>query len=300
MLITDAQVHLWEVDRPERPWPKDRSQATHLPNGLSADEFIAEMDAAGVDRAVIVPPTYVGEMNDTALEACEAYPGRFAVMGRFNLKAPDAREQLRGWLAQPNMLGIRLTTFISPIQEWYDRGGDLLDWFWADCEKLGIPIMILLNATAHKVKPVAEKFPKLRLIMDHMACDLRAQGISCFDHNDELVDLAQYPHVYVKMSSAPCFSLEPFPHNDIKPYLKQIYDAFGPRRIMWGADFSRLEGTYSNCVRHIQEGLDFLSEEDKEWILGKTLAEVLRWPEYLPSNRRRLSCEALAEHPEPV
>jgi hypothetical protein len=31
-------------------------------------------------------------------------------------------------------------------------------------------------------------------------------------------------------------------------------------------------------LAQFQEGLDFLSAEDKEWILGKSLAEVLKWP----------------------
>ena len=55
------------------------------PNGYSAEEMLAEMDAAGVDRAVIVPPTYVGEGNETALEVHQQYPKRFAIMGRFDV-----------------------------------------------------------------------------------------------------------------------------------------------------------------------------------------------------------------------
>lgn len=56
MLITDAQVHIWEVDRPDRPWPGVPQRPPHRANGFSAKEMLAEMDAAGVDRAVVVPP----------------------------------------------------------------------------------------------------------------------------------------------------------------------------------------------------------------------------------------------------
>jgi predicted TIM-barrel fold metal-dependent hydrolase len=86
------------------------------------------------------------------------------------------------------------------------------------------------------------------------------------------------PNLCVKWSSTPNFSAEPFPHRDIEPSLKRMYDVFGPRRIFWGSDITRLEGSYKNCLEHPRQ-LPFLTEEDKEWILGKGIAERLRWPE---------------------
>jgi L-fuconolactonase len=47
MLISDAQVHLWEADRPDRPWPKGQQRPPHRPDGFSAEEMLAEMDAGG-------------------------------------------------------------------------------------------------------------------------------------------------------------------------------------------------------------------------------------------------------------
>jgi len=62
--------------------------------------------------------------------------------------------------------------------------------------------------------------------------------------------------------------------------LRRIYDAYGPRRMLWGSDLSRLKGTYKQCLDLFQHELDFLSEDDKEWILGRALAEALDWPEH--------------------
>jgi hypothetical protein len=58
-----------------------------------------------------------------------------------------------------------------------------------------------------------------------------------------------------------------------------MYDAFGPRRLLWGSDITRLASTYPECLSHFREGLDFLSAEESEWICGKNAAEILRWPE---------------------
>jgi predicted TIM-barrel fold metal-dependent hydrolase len=234
------------------------------------------MDKTGVDRAVIVPPTWVGENNATALDASEKYPGRFAVMGRFDVAAPDAKEQLAGWLEQPHMLGIRMTFRVQPFATWLEDG--TLDWFWADAERLGVPVMVLVAGVPEKMHPTAARHPDLRLIIDHMAADLNS-GADAFASLDDLLKLAAFPKVSVKVSSAPNFSKESYPYRDIEPVLRRIYDAFGARRMHWGADITRLASTYRDCLRHFQEGLDFLTPDDQEWILGKAIAEAINWPE---------------------
>lgn len=277
MLITDSQVHIWEVDRPDRPWPQPPRNEPQLPDGFSAEEMLAEMDRAGVDRAVIVPPTWVGEGNETALDVARQYPARFAIMGRIDVQRPDLKEALSTWRQQPGMLGVRHTFRTEPFRTWLDEG--VYEPFWAAAEEYGIPVMCLVSGFPQVLGPIAERHPDLILIVDHMACELNQKGASSFATIDDLLALAKYPRVLVKTSSAPCFSNEPYPFKDINPFLQRIYATFGARRLMWGADRTRLTSTYEECLRHFKEGLEFLSESDKEWILGKTLATELGWPE---------------------
>jgi predicted TIM-barrel fold metal-dependent hydrolase len=112
-----------------------------------------------------------------------------------------------------------------------------------------------------------------------MGCHLDSRGAAAFASLDDLLGLARHPNVVANVSSVPCFSNEQYPFRDTHPFIRRIYDGFGPRRMLWGADLSRLRGSYGDCLAQFQEGLDFLSAEDKEWILGKSLAEVLNWPD---------------------
>jgi len=276
MIVSDVQVHLWEAERPDKPWPPF-SRKPHKPSGFGVDEMLAEMRTAGVDRAVIVPPTWTGDSNDYALGIAARYPDRFAVVGRFNPKAPDAAAQLDGWLKQPYMLGVRMSFHTKPYSDWLDDGS--LDWFWAKCERNKIPVMALVPGMIRKLFAVAERHPDLKILIPHMACVLDAKGADAFRDIEELAALARHRNVVVNVSSAPCFSREPYPFRDVASYLRRIYDAYGPRRMLWGADLSRLTSTYKECLEQFSRGLDFLSASDKEWILGKTLAEVLNWPE---------------------
>jgi predicted TIM-barrel fold metal-dependent hydrolase len=112
-----------------------------------------------------------------------------------------------------------------------------------------------------------------------MAYPLDTHAPKSFANLDEVLSLVRFPNVFVMVSSAPCFSNEPYPFRDLHPYLRRIYDVYGPRRMLWGADLSRLRGTYRECLDLFRYELDFLPESDKEWILGRALAEALNWPE---------------------
>ena len=87
---------------------------------------------------------------------------------------------------------------------------------------------------------------------------------------------------HVKLTLVPVFSTAPYPYKNIQPYIRNLVEAFGPRRCFWGTDASamleRTSCSYSDCVKLFTEHMDFLSAADKEWIMGRGLAECLNWP----------------------
>jgi predicted TIM-barrel fold metal-dependent hydrolase len=287
VIITDSQVHVWEAHRPDRPWDPDEADTPvflsiagahpHREAPIGAEEMVSMMDAAGVDRAIIVPPSPTGDDNLTALEAAAAYPDRFRVMGRFAPQAPDARERLEQWLDQPHVCGIRMTFHKPKWGPWLDDGS--LDWYWAACERLGIPLMLLVPRRLESIARIAHKHPGLTLIIDHMGRRSELRDDACFADLDELLAMARLPNVMVKVAAAPCYSTAPYPYANLRPFLEQIVHAFGPGRSFWGSDVSRLPCSYRQCVEHFTQELDFLHGADLELVMGKALSKVLRWPE---------------------
>jgi hypothetical protein len=51
----------------------------------------------------------------------------------------------------------------------------------------------------------------------------------------------------------------------------------GPHRVFWGTYLARLRGSYRQAVILFIEELDFLSDIDKTWIMGRGIAEWLGW-----------------------
>jgi predicted TIM-barrel fold metal-dependent hydrolase len=273
-LIVDSQVHQWKAQAPDRPWPPGR--VAQLPEPFGYDKLLPMMNEAGVDRVVIVPPSWEGERNDYALEAASKYPDRFAVMGRILLSSPQAAALLPRWKEQKGMLGIRLT-FNGDQAAWLTDG--TADWFWPAAEKAGIPVMFLGGNMADYGR-IAERHPRLALIIDHMGlsldiakADKRAEAI------DRTVALAKFANVSVKLSSAPAYSSEPYPYRDMAPHIRRCFEAFGPRRCFWGTDMTNSFGkaSYRQRVTHFTETLDFLSEDDKDWIMGRAILTRLGW-----------------------
>ena len=74
-MIVDAQIHFWKAESPDWQWvPGLKPQ---LPEPMTIERIVPLMEEAGVDRVVIVPPSWVGDRNDYALEAVHRYPNRF-------------------------------------------------------------------------------------------------------------------------------------------------------------------------------------------------------------------------------
>jgi L-fuconolactonase len=98
-MIVDAQVHLWKAQSPDWPWVSGRKP--QLPEPFTIDKLVPLMDEAGVDRVVIVPPSWPGDRNDYALEGSQALP-RMRLPGRPQLPVACCGSQaVRVRFAQP-------------------------------------------------------------------------------------------------------------------------------------------------------------------------------------------------------
>jgi L-fuconolactonase len=276
-VIVDAQVHIWEPEREDRPWPPWGNKYVHR-NGrpLTAEELLDDMAVAGVDRAILVPPSWEGDRNDVVLAAAERYPDRFGVMGRIKLDADDSREEMASWRATPGMLGIRVLFVHHGTAEWLTDG--TADWFWPEAEKAGIPVAVLAPGQGKQIGAIAHAHPSLRIVVDHLNLHkMPERPLSIESTVDDTIELAQFPNVAVKASALPFFTDSVFPFPDLKPIVASVVEAFGAERVFWGSDLSRLPCSYSELVRFFTAELDFLSTRERQLLLGDGISEWLGW-----------------------
>lgn len=280
MIITDAQVHIWEAETPDRPWlPGGRSFAHG--DRFTKEQLLEEMDMAGVDRAVLVPPSFEGDRNDVCLAAAAAHPDRFRVMGRISLTAPESRGQLGHWREQRGMLGIRLTFSRGDATNWLHDG--TADWVWGEAEAASVPVMVFAPFQLSEIAAIATKHPGLRLVLDHLTIRTDLKDAQIDPVIDEMVGLAKYDNVAVKATCLPSNVTESYPFPYLHERIHRVVDAFGPRRVFWGSDLTRLPCSYLEVRNLFTEELDFLTEEDRDWIMGRGVTEWLGWASETPS-----------------
>lgn len=267
-------MHIWGADTAERPWPKRTAAQRPIPLGV--DELIREMDAAGVERVILVPPSWEGDRNDLALEGVLKHPGRFRIMGRFDTDLPGARTDIEAWTDQPGMLGVRFI-FSNPLLQEPLLAGRM-EWFWEVAARKSLPVMALFPyGLMHLADRIAEQHPELKLVIDHMGLTGSGKDHPAFEGFEKMLVLSRHENVAVKASAIPVFTSDPYPYRNTHQFIKRTYDAFGPKRMFWGSDLSRLSCTYRQCITMFTEELHWLSTEDLEWIMGRGINEYLGW-----------------------
>ena len=276
MVIVDAQVHIWAAPSADRPWPGNRSQA-HRPGSFLHDDLLKEMDAAGVARVVIVPPSWEGDRNELALDAARRHPDRFAIMGRLALERPaESRPLLDDWKRQPGMLGLRFTFGSASQRPWLTDG--TAEWFWPVAERLRLPLMLSVPGSLPIVDRIAERHPAMKMIIDHMGLPQGKKDAEAFVDLSALLALARRPNVAVKASALPSYSSEAYPYRGLHPHVRRVFDAFGPRRMFWGTDLTRLSCSYRQAITFFTEELPWLSASDTALIMGRGICDWLGWP----------------------
>jgi predicted TIM-barrel fold metal-dependent hydrolase len=272
MLIVDSQIHIWQNG-------KMSSHHRQIPT-YSIEAALAEMAAAGVDAAVLHPPSALGEaVNAYAVEAVKKHPDKFCTLGHFDLQSPDREKIVAGWRQRPGMLGFRCT-FNQPHQKsWWTDG--TLDWFWKACEKENLRIGLL--ASGDKIAAfgkIAERHPGLRMHIDHIGRGGGggdAKDDKVFADLGNMLAVAKLPNVGVKLSGAPSYSSQPYPYKNIHGYLKQIVETFGPDRCFWGTDITRMPCSYRQCVTMFTEEMPWLKGRDLERVMGGAFVDWLGW-----------------------
>jgi predicted TIM-barrel fold metal-dependent hydrolase len=125
---------------------------------------------------------------------------------------------------------------------------------------------------------IAERHPGGRFWLDHLGFEPFHTYDDLTPVTDEVVALARYANVAVKATCAPSGVAEKYPFPSLHEPLRRIIEAFGPQRVFWGSDLTRLPCTYLECKRLFTDELRFLSADDLEWIMGRAICKWLDWP----------------------
>jgi L-fuconolactonase len=246
------------------------------------ESLLDEMNRSRVDKAVLIQ---IGGMYDNSylIECMRRFPGRFSAVGMVDTDRPDAPEQLEAWVKQ-GVEGIRL----SPAER--SPGSDAIA-IWRKAAELGIVVSAQGSDVESFASPdfegVIRELPNLKIIIEHLGGGGR-DTTPPYSKYRKVLELAKYPNTFMKVPGfgeicpRPMPFRQPFPFENIPPLIEMAIEAFGAWRLMWGSNFPPVAGRgegYANALFWPMERIKFKSEEDKEWVFGRTAMSLWKFGE---------------------
>jgi predicted TIM-barrel fold metal-dependent hydrolase len=228
---------------------------------------------SGVSRVVLVQMSFYRFDNSYMLDCMRQHRGVFSGIGIVDASGPSPDTGMKH-LARQGVRGFRIVPGGSP-GGWLDS--DAMKTMWRTGAGQRLAICPLVNPDAlPAIDRMCAAYPDTPVVIDHMA-RIGADGVIRDGDVRALCGLARHKNVRVKVSAFYALGKKQAPYTDLAPLIRRVFEAFGPRRLMWGSDspFQVENGhRYEPSVALIREGLPWLSAEDREWILGRTAEAV--------------------------
>lgn len=265
-MIVDSHVHVVAPDTARYPLsPRPLSGKWYLEAPCSAERFFVEMEAAAVDRAVLVQAVGAYSFDNAyAADSARARPDRFVSAACIDPEGPDPKGELDRWIRDRGMQGVRIFA-VSRTTSWL---GDPSTFpIWEHALSLGAHLIVTIMGP-HQVPELVrflEAFRDVPVSLDHCGFPNPAEPGSLFD-------LARFQKLQLKVTTH-VIDAGTEHDGEPQPFVGRIAETFGAERMMWGSDFSQThDRSYAELVALGQQAFTGLSAKDRADCLGGTAA----------------------------
>ena len=287
MAYIDAHVHVWTDDTAHYPLGAGWKPEDMGPRRFTPEDLFKHTKAAGVDRINLIQMSYYYPKdlanrqggtfdNRYLLDMMALYPDTFvgtAVIDPLG-EAPD---RLMGELAKKRVRAFRILPDLGkqPPAHWLEPAGYAA--MFAAGAKNNQALSCLIDPQGFaEVDRMCRKFPDTPVIIDHLG-RVGLDGPVRDRDVDALCALAKHPRVLVKVGAFYALGKKRAPYTDLAPLIRRVVQAFGAKRCMWESDcpFQVVAGTYRDSIDLVRTRLDFLTDDDRDWLLRRTAEEFL-------------------------
>jgi predicted TIM-barrel fold metal-dependent hydrolase len=276
MPIIDSQVHVYERNHPGRPW----HGVLAGPPEATGEQMVAELDAAGVDGAILVSAYTMYRYDPSyALHVRSRYPDRFAIVRPVDPSDPAVADVIAAWKGTPGAVGVRMLLVRSGLAT--DPADPGLNRVLATAAAHSLPVNLHIAGRLDQGIELIRRNPDTRIIVDHLGLvQPHAPPVPAepWAELPKVLTLAKLDNVAIKISGACTLSREPYPFGDIWDPVCRMIDAFGIDRCLWGTDWTRAVAFLT-----FKQGVDAfratsrISDSDKAKLMGANTARLYGW-----------------------
>lgn len=250
-----AHIHIYDTSREGSctfldPVEHAKIYSPHLP-----DDFTQVSQSTGLNYAIVVEASKRIEDNDWLIKIENESDNMLAFLGNQDPRHPDFRTDLERLALHAKFRGISIRQ---------DSSVDFADPKVVEALGLLNKLQLVLElgenqGTTANIIELARKYPKMNIIMDHLAGGRMQNGdVVPDDWTERLTNLSGEPNIYCKVSMIYYLSGENPAPQDIeyyKPLIDPVLDAFGPNRVLFGSNWtlSEMGGSYKDMIRMLDE-----------------------------------------------
>jgi predicted TIM-barrel fold metal-dependent hydrolase len=275
----DAHSHIWTPDVAHYPLARGFTVADMKPKSFTAEVLLAQCRPSGVGRVNLIQMSYYEFDNSYMLDMIKLYPDRFVGTGIVDPHGVDPGKEMEALKAR-GVRAFRIQPQYSnqPDATWLVPTG--YEAMFATAARTGQALSCLIDPSGFpEVDRMCRHHPETKVIIDHIG-RIGVDGQVRDADVVALCNLAAHPRVYVKLGAFYALGKKTPPYLDLSPLIRRVVQAFGTRRCMWESDcpFQVESHRYDDSVALIRDRLDFLSPDDREWLLFRTAEAVLAFP----------------------
>jgi L-fuconolactonase len=283
--LFDTHAHLIADDPARYPPSPLRGQAEPppLPEPVTDGMLLAEMDRACVARACLVQRAHAyGYDNSYVVDCALRRPDRFISVGVFDALDPSTPGIVDRLVRDGGLGGARLCA-VRPWEmdtAWFNSPVAMKFWETAARHRLPVAIIFFhyhLPYALPALGLIAELFPDLPIIVDHVGCghastpevvwgrergyDMDAPGAPDYGL-EAIAPLAAHRNVSFKLTQINVHRLR---DAGISPgaLVRRLTDLYGPDRLVWGSDIGQSGGTYQEMAANALEAGSLLDQAEK-------------------------------------
>jgi predicted TIM-barrel fold metal-dependent hydrolase len=277
----DAHSHIWTPDVAHYPLAAGFQVADMQPRSFTAEELLATCRPAGVGRVNLIQMSYYEFDNRYMLDMIKLYPERFVGTAIVDPLAADPGRAMRD-LAKRGVHAFRIQPQYGkrPTAQWLEPPG--YEAMFATAARTGQALSCLIDPEGFpEVGRMCGRFPDTRVLIDHLGRIGGGPDGAIRDADVEaLCALARHANVYVKVGAFYALGKKTPPYLDLGPLIARVVRAFGARRCLWESDcpFQVVKHRYTDSLALIRDRLDFLSRDDRDWLLFRTAERILFAP----------------------
>lgn len=274
--LIDTHQHLWVMS--ERAYSWISPEFGPLYDDFTPERLAPEIAESGVTGSVLVQAADTYEDTFYMLDIAARYPLIQGLVGWIPFDRTDeACAALEVFTKNKYFKGVRNLThdYSNPKygsdDQWILRP-EVLETL-ALVERAGLALDYVAINAAHieNVPVLAEKFPALKIVIDHFAKPDIANKVM-EPWASLMAKAAESPNVYAKLSGLNTASSANWTYADWQPYVDHIISVYGADRVMMGGDWpvAILAGTYTSVWKAQVDVIAKYSQDQQEWLRSAT------------------------------